>query len=227
LNKIDKEREDLEALLPWHAAGTLNRRDTERVEKALGGDRELALGFDLAREELYETILLNETLGAPSARAMEKLFAAIDAEPERKPKVAFDLAGRLTAFVSSFSPRTLALAGSIATLAIVVQAGFIATDWIRQGTGAQVAMNQDEADRPEMASANVSDGTLAVIRFASNTTAADITEFLMTNKATVVGGPRSGGIYTIRLAETGQAKNDLIMRLQDQSTIVDFIATVQ
>src|SRR5579871_5447850 len=106
MNAIQNNFEDLEALLPWHAAGTLSRRDAERVEQALAGDRELARRFELAREELNETILLNETLGAPSARAMEKLFAAIDAEPVRRPKVSFDLAGRLAAFVSSFQPRT-------------------------------------------------------------------------------------------------------------------------
>jgi len=27
MNTINKERDDLETLLPWHAAGTLNRRD--------------------------------------------------------------------------------------------------------------------------------------------------------------------------------------------------------
>src|SRR5882672_2271262 len=100
MNMISKEpeRHDIEALLPWHAAGTLNRRDTDRVEQALAGDRELARRYDLVREELNETIHLNETLGAPSARAMEKLFAAIDAEPVRKPKVSFDLAGRVADF---------------------------------------------------------------------------------------------------------------------------------
>jgi hypothetical protein len=34
----------------------------------------------LVRRELAEATRLNETLGAPSARAMEKLFAAINAE---------------------------------------------------------------------------------------------------------------------------------------------------
>jgi hypothetical protein len=38
------------------------------------------------REELAETIHLNETLGAPSARAMEKLFDAIDAEEASAPR---------------------------------------------------------------------------------------------------------------------------------------------
>src|SRR5438046_10060257 len=80
MNAINKEPEhrEIEALLPWYAAGTLSRRDANRVEQALASDRELARQYDLVREELVETIHLNETLGAPSARAMERLFAAIN-----------------------------------------------------------------------------------------------------------------------------------------------------
>ncbi len=88
MNAISKEPEhqEIEALLPWHAAGTLSRRDANGVEQALADDRELARQYDLVREELIETIHLNETLGAPSARAMERLFAAIDAEEARAPR---------------------------------------------------------------------------------------------------------------------------------------------
>ena len=88
LHLINKERErhEIESLLPWHAAGTLDRSDAERVERALAEDGELARRYELVREELAETIRLNESLGAPSARAMEELFAAIDAEKERAPR---------------------------------------------------------------------------------------------------------------------------------------------
>ena len=65
------ERQEIEALLPWHAAGTLSRRDRERVERAIASDSELARRLTLVREELHETIHLNESLGVPSARAME------------------------------------------------------------------------------------------------------------------------------------------------------------
>jgi len=85
LNLINTERErhEIESLLPWHAAGTLDRCDAERVERALAEDGELARRYECVREELAETIRLNEMLGAPSARAAEKLFAAIDAEEPR------------------------------------------------------------------------------------------------------------------------------------------------
>ena len=39
MNAINEEPEhqEIEALLPWYAAGTLSRRDTHRVEQALAG----------------------------------------------------------------------------------------------------------------------------------------------------------------------------------------------
>src|ERR1700716_2413156 len=93
-----RERHQIESLLPWYAAGTLGRRDAERVERALAADGELAQRYELVREELAETIALNEKLGAPSARAMEKLFAAIDAEEARSPrrKRSLDLSTRIS-----------------------------------------------------------------------------------------------------------------------------------
>jgi hypothetical protein len=226
MNTIDKEREDLESLLPWHAAGTLNRRDADRVEKAPANDRELLRHFNLAREELNETIHLNETLGAPSARAMEKLFAAIEAEPARKPKISFNLAGRLTAFIASFSPRTLAMAGAIGALAIVLQAGVITTGLITHEAGTEVA-SKPTVSGTELASADVSDGTLAAIRFASKADVADITNFLIAKKASIVDGPKSGGVYVIRLPATGQTKDDLITGMNAQTAIVEFVTTVR
>ena len=118
MNTVKKEAErlpeDVELLLPWHAAGTLSRRDAARVEQALANDNELAARYELVREELGEAIRLNESLGAPSARAMKSLFEKIDAEPVRQPKVSFDLGAWLSNFVAGFSPRTLAYGATAA-----------------------------------------------------------------------------------------------------------------
>jgi anti-sigma-K factor RskA len=88
MTAINKQpgRHEVEELLPWYATGTLSGRDAQRVEQALAGDRELARRYELVRRELAETTHLNQTLGAPSARAMEKLFAAINAEEARAPR---------------------------------------------------------------------------------------------------------------------------------------------
>jgi anti-sigma factor RsiW len=131
MNAVSKEvpeRQEIEALLPWHAAGTLNRRDRERVERAIAADQELARHLMLVREEQQETIHLNESLGVPSSRAMEKLFAAIEAEGVQAPvRRSFDLAGRIAGFLSGFSPRTIAYAAAAATIALFLQAAMLSS----------------------------------------------------------------------------------------------------
>lgn len=201
--KTKEAQEDIELLLPWHAAGTLSRRDAERVERALANDNELAARYELVREELGEAIRLNESLGAPSARAMHALFEKIDAEPVRKPKVSFDLGAWLSNFVAGFSPRTLAYGATAAALAIVLQAGLIAGVLIKeQQAGPQLASFEQNQ--------NVGAGSFVLIRFNPQANAADITKFLQENKAIVVGGPAAGsGMYRLRVAETTVAQAEL------------------
>src|SRR5207253_3034887 len=68
---LEQEPSEIEMLLPWHAAGTLNARDARRVDEALARDPELARQYAVIREEYAETIHLNESLGAPSARVAD------------------------------------------------------------------------------------------------------------------------------------------------------------
>jgi hypothetical protein len=88
LRMIDRERRryELELLLPWHAIGKLSDRDAQQVEQALAEDRVLAQRYELLLEELAAAVHLNEALGSPSARATQKLFAAIDAEESHHPR---------------------------------------------------------------------------------------------------------------------------------------------
>ena len=116
---LDQEPSEIEVLLPWHAAGTLNARDARRVDEALARDPELARQYAVIREEYAETISLNESLGAPSARAMQKLFAAIDAEPARAPSASLNFSARIAEFFAGLSPRTLAWSASLGALALL------------------------------------------------------------------------------------------------------------
>jgi ABC transporter substrate binding protein len=67
-------RQELEKLLPWHAARTLSRREADLVERSLAADTELARRYDLIRQELAVTIHLNET----------RFPAGIDPLPEKE-----------------------------------------------------------------------------------------------------------------------------------------------
>lgn len=134
-NKLpEQEPGEIEALLPWHAAGTLNARDARRVDDALARDADLARQYEVIREEYAETIALNESLGAPSGRAMQKLFAAIDAEPVRKDtSKSISFGSRLSSWFGGLSPRTLMAGTAIGCLAIMLQAGVIGSIVMQRG----------------------------------------------------------------------------------------------
>jgi len=213
---------EIEELLPWHAAGTLSRRDSQRVEEALARDPELARRYALVREELGETILLNETLGAPSARAMETLFAKIDAEPARKPAVSLNLGARVAEFFAGLTPRTLAWSATAAAIAILLQAGLIAT----------IVLKSQSPGGYETASAPSTDpgvGAFTIIRFAPQASSDDITKFLDANKLQIAAGPTAGGLYKVRVAVTGLPKEELarIVKKLQQDKVVGFIATTE
>lgn len=220
MNKEAPERQDIEALLPWHAAGTLSRRDAERVEQALASDRELARRYDLVREELGETIHLNESLGAPSARAMKKLFAAIDAETPVVKKTSVDFTSRVVEFMSSFSPRTLAWSATGAALAIVLQAAVLTTVVVRDQSGTDFSLAS--------AGTSTSGAQLAVIRFKPQARFDEITSFLTLHQAVIVGGPKRGGLYDIQISPTPLSKPELdksIKVLKAETRLVEFVAS--
>ncbi|MGO9628794.1 MAG: hypothetical protein ACLPXW_07340 [Xanthobacteraceae bacterium] len=212
-------RSEIEDLLPWHAAGTLNPREAQSVEAALASDPELARRYELVREELAQTIHLNETLGAPSPRAMAALFAKIDAEPARSAAPSINLAARIREFFASLSPRTLAWSAGAAALAIVLQAAVIGG----------IVLKEQSAGSYQTASVSGSvsgEGAYALIRFQPQASAAEVTNFLETNKLSIAGGPAAGGLYRVRIAATKLPAADLDRRVQSLQgdKVVGFIA---
>jgi hypothetical protein len=222
------ERQEIDELLPWHAAGTLSRRDAQRVEEALANDQELVRRFELVREELDDTIRLNESLGAPSSRAMEKLFAAIDAEgaPARSYS-SISIGTRISEFFASLTPRTLAWSAAAAAVAIVMQAGILTGLLVNERAGPGTFSTASYQKRV----AAVVPAPEAVIRFAPQATAADVTRFLQTYNATVIDGPRAGGLYRIRIASgDGQAPADVgevVKKMQADRAVVGFAAVAR
>lgn len=219
MNTQNKEmQEDIEHLLPWHAAGTLSRRDAERVERALANDNQLAARYEEVREELGAAINLNESLGAPSARAMKDLFAKIDAEPVRTPNTSFSVSAWITGFVASFQPRTLAYAAGAAAIAIMLQAGFLANFVIQDA----------QTGGPTLASHGAQDsgpGAYVLIRFNPQASMEDIGKFLADNKATIAGGPAAGsGLFRLKVAEkpVGQAELGAIVKRMQGNPVVGF-----
>ncbi len=218
---LEQEPSEIEMLLPWHAAGTLNARDARRVDEALARDPELARQYAVIREEYAETIHLNESLGAPSARAMQKLFAAIDGEPARKPSVSRNISAGMAGFFASLSPRTLAWSASLGALALLLQAGVI---------GAVLVKNQNAPFQTASVSTNepltrdlsvAASPPRALVRFAPDARVADITTLLDNYQASIVDGAK-GGMFRLQFGNRSMSKDEvagLMRKLQSEKIV--------
>jgi anti-sigma factor RsiW len=222
---LEQEPSEIELLLPWYAAGTLNARDARRVEEELTRDPELARQYAVIREEYAETIGLNESLGAPSAHAMQKLFAAIDAEPARRPAASRHLIARLTGFFASLSPRTLAWSAGVA-LALTLQAAVIGAVLVKNqsATYQTASLSTNEPSTRDSGSAAP---PRALVRFAPEARVADITALLESYQASIIDGAK-GGMFRLQFGNKPMTKDeiaDLMNKLQHEKIVSLAVAT--
>jgi len=217
---LEQEPSEMEMLLPWYAAGTLNARDARRVEEALARDPELARQYAVIREEYAETIHLNESLGAPSVRAMQKLFVAIDAEPVRKPSASRNLASRVSRFFASLSSRTLAWSASLGALVLLLQAGVIGAMLLKNQPAsyqtASLSMNE-----PVTRALGPASPPRALVRFAPDARVADIAALLDNYHASIIDGAK-GGLFRLQFGNSAMTKDEvasLLSRLQNEKIV--------
>ncbi len=223
---LEQEPSEIAMLLPWHATGTLNARDARRVDEALARDPELAKQYAVIQEEYAETIHLNESLGAPSARAMQKLFTAIDAEPARKPSASLNLSARLAGFFARLSPRTLAWSAGLGALALLLQAGVIGAVLIKnQPTSFQTAsLSMNE---PTTRALGPEAPPRALVRFAPDARVADVTALLDNYQASIVDGAK-GGLFRLQFGNKAMTKDEiagLMSKLQNEKIVSLAVAT--
>jgi anti-sigma factor RsiW len=224
---LEQEPSEIEMLLPWHATGTLNARDARRVNEALARDPQLAKQYAAIREEYAETIHLNESLGAPSVRAMQKLFAAIDGEPARKPSVSLDISARIARFFAGLSPRTLAWSAGLGAVALLLQAGVI---------GAVLVKNQNapfqtaslSTDQPITRALGPEAPPRALVRFAPDARVADITALLDNYHAAIIDGG-NGGLFRLQFGDRAMGKDEIagLMRKLQKEKIVSLAVAAQ
>jgi len=198
---MNTDTERLAELAPFYVAGTLAPDERAAFERALAEEAGLAKNVAAARAERDEILALNEALPAPSARASQKLFEMLDAEPARASVWSrFDLGGRLA---DVFSPRALGWAATAACLLVAVEAGFLAKPATESRVGYATA-SRDEAS---------SEGRLALVAFAPEATAEQIAQFLARNEAQIVGGPRAG-FFQVKLGGRDMSDEDFLRKLE-------------
>jgi hypothetical protein len=220
--------DDIEALLPWYAAGTLDAREADQVEAAVAANAELARRLDLVRDEMTETIILNEALGAPSARVMEKLFKAIDHE-RRAARNPAARAGLGSWLADLLTPRALAFGASAAVLLIALQAGVIVKLMTQDGPerGATYEPASQKPSAPGTRSFEV--GAFALVRFSPQASMAEVTRFLNSRDALIVDGPQPGGpggLYKVRISRNYMPREELERLIKDFQSASNVVAAV-
>jgi hypothetical protein len=182
------------------------------------------------REEYGETIALNESLGAPSARAMTKLFAAIEGEPARHRSPSFRLSTRISEFFASLSPRTLAWSAGLGALALLVQAGVIGAVLVKsQSASFQTASlsTNEPITRNLGSAATTTPPPRALVRFAPDARVADITALLDSYQASIVEGAK-GGMFRLQFGSRPMGKDEiagLMNKLQSEKIVSLAVAT--
>ncbi len=223
INENTEERDEMEMLLPWYAAGTLGTAETARVEAWLAAHPEAQKAVALIREELDETIAANEHLGVPNPGAREKLMQAIAAEPDPAASVT-GIWRRVTALVAGLAPAGMspgmALAGAAAGLVILLQSAALGMLLLgAQVGGMRLASGED---------GGAAAGTFVIVRFADDAKASDIAALLRPMRATIVDGPKPGAVFKIRVGPrvlTNAERTAIMDKLRSRRDIVSFIAS--
>jgi hypothetical protein len=187
--------DEIEALLPWYAAGALSDEERAEVEAALAARPELRASLATIEEDRGETIALNEALGAPRPDVWSRILREVEAAP-RKPA----WSARLVAWLGlGEAPRAPRLAwGMLAAGAIILlQAGALVA---LLAPGAKSSFGT--------ASYTLPTGADVLVAFAPDARLEDLTRFLKDNQATIVAGPK-GGMYELRVGDRALEKPEL------------------
>ena len=217
------EAEEIEAMLPWLVAGTLSRADTARVTRYLETHPEAAAHVALARDEREAAISGNETIATPSSANLDRLMASV-ANTAQSRSIAVPTPAsiweNIAGFVSSLSPKTLGMAAAAAALALVVQAATIGTLVTRDSPGSY----QTASGGPTSAT---TEGVQALVSLQPSVTATALTAALSDLKATIVDGPKAGGVYRVRIAGDKVDATTIVAKLKTRTDVFAFVGPVQ
>lgn len=221
IERLNSPNEDIEALLPWYEKGTLSQKDARIVENYLESNPDRARFLALIREEMDETIAANESAGMPSRAAFDKLMDAVAAEPKPARMLVRQRAGGLMArlFGQGASPWLVAGAAA-ACLVILAQAATLGVLMMR-GSPDRITLASGSDGRP------VESGSFVIVRFSPSATAGDILTTLQSLNGTIVDGPKSGGVFTVKVANEkldDERMGEVLQKFRARPEIINFVS---
>ncbi len=211
------EAEDIEMLLPFYVMGRLDRGDAERIDECLVRHPDIADRLRLIREERAAVATANIAVTAFPAHDFERLAASVAMTPVRAPRPDGSLWDRIKRVFTIPASQSRAWIGAAAMLVMVVQ-------------GAAIATLVATRDSPNFATASggretTESGAIAVVRFAGNATTAAIADMLAELGMAIVDGPRSGGLFTVRIGPSKMseaARDRALAELKMHGDLVSF-----
>jgi len=206
----DVEREEVEKLLPWYVTRRLGRADVSRVEDYLRRHPDMSTQLDLIRTEREASVRANEAIGLPSAGAREQPLASLPAARARRQ-------AQWRANVGTFVSVTAGRLQWAALVALAVaQAAIIAG----------LLVFSDDATYRVAAGPPPGAHLSALVAFADEAKAAAISRLLTEFDATIVDGPKPGGVYKINLRsgdKSRTAQQALLVRLAERRDVIRIV----
>jgi hypothetical protein len=206
---------DVEALLPWYAAGTASDAQRSLVERALAADAALRDQLELIAEEMHAARIANEQAGHAPANALARLMETIERASPSLPyrDASKRRAGPLNQVLEWLGrPKHLAPLALAGILLLLGQAAFIATLLGRTAENSIASVG-----------ANAATGSTVMIGFAAGATSAEIDAFLAREHLRIVDGPLPGGLYNVQLSNATLAvaeRDAALAKLRSLSTLV-------
>jgi anti-sigma factor RsiW len=206
----EKEREELELLMPWYVNGTLDRATAERIDAALESDPALQRSLEALMDDREAAVDLAEAVEVPTS--MEARFMAqLDAVPApgaarrvsaRSPDLLSRAGMWVGDLVAAMTPPRLAIVAAAACLLVAVQSGVIIS-MLGDESGFETASGPgEEAAGPAM-----------LVQFAPGAEMAAITGFLEGEGARIVDGPLPGGMFRLEFGASDERGADELSTL--------------
>jgi len=225
---LEQEPGEIEALLPWHAAGTLSARDSRRVEDALARDSELAKQYAVIRKN---TPRPSRSMRASARRPRARCISCLRRSTPNCAQavgVAQDLHGNRGNFSRACRRARWLIRRHSARWPLLLQAGvigaFLASS--RPGRFKPRRLSGREGNRRPFARAETA--PRALVRFAPDARIADITAFLDANQASIIDSSQ-GGMFRLQFGDKPMSRQEtasLMTRLQSEK-IINLAVTAQ
>jgi hypothetical protein len=210
--------EEIQMLLPFYVTGRLDRGDVDKIDEHVSRRPMVARHLSLIRDERAGAVAANEAFAARPARNFQRLATAIAVRPAPTVRRDDRLSDRIKRFFEMQASTSRGWIGAAAALVIMVQgaalAALVVTPYSPTFTAASGGREATGA------------ATLVVVRFAEGATTSAVTEVLAGLDMAIVDGPRSGGLFTVRLGarDMKEAERDrAIAALRAHGDLVTFV----